>query len=184
MAGVAVSCLVVPSAQAAEAAPAPASRGAAALYGWVGLSPQSAPLPGYGDLTLSVDAHAQGRSGGTGRAVIQHKFSTPQGGWEGTVRVEVDVDCLVADGDIAAVTGTVRSLAYTVPPGTAEPLGPPDGWHPEVGFSFSLDRTRQGRVGWSGVPDSSDPTAPPVIAKCEAPTPDLYVIEGGYRLRR
>ncbi|MFB7949410.1 hypothetical protein ACFC6L_31360 [Kitasatospora phosalacinea] len=150
-------------------------------------------MPGFGNLTLTVDAHAGGRHGASGRAALQHEFFNPDGSWQGTVRVDVDVDCLAPaeDGTTATVTGTVRALTYDVPPGTPEPPRPSGSWHPETAFGFSLDRpgapgsgTVRGRVGWSGVPDFNDPAAPPVAAKCVAPAADFYVIAGRYRLKR
>jgi hypothetical protein len=163
-------------------------------------------LPGFGSLTLAVDARSRSAGGGSGRATIQHEFFEPDGSWQGTVRIEVDVDCLRTDASArtAVVTGTVRSLTYAVPSGTPQPKVPPSGWHPETGFSFSLDGSGNGFagdgssrggdggggdggqawVGWSGVPDFKDPSAPPKTVKCAAPAaPGFYVIEGGYRLR-
>ncbi|MFC8720168.1 hypothetical protein [Kitasatospora sp. NPDC057198] len=190
----ALSVLAVPSASAApagSAAPAApavptASAGpGASLHGRVGLSPERGTVPGFGRLTFTVDAHADRWRDGAGRATLQHEFFNPDGSWQGTVRIEVDVDCLAVTGDgtTAAVTGTVRSLNYAVPPGTPEPPRPPSGWHPETALAFAHDGTGRGRVGWSGVPDFNDPTAAPVTVKCAAPAADFYVIEGGYRLR-
>ncbi|MFE2345352.1 hypothetical protein ACFVT9_08980 [Kitasatospora cineracea] len=196
----AVAALVVPAASASAAVSATgAGAGAgASLRGWSGLSPQSTELPGFGNLTLAVDARSRPAGGGSGHATIQHEFFEPDGSWQGTVRIEVDVDCLRTDASArtAVVTGTVRSLTYTVPPGTPQPPVPSSGWHPETGFSFFLDGAGNGvagdgssgdgdgqaRVGWSGVPDFNDPTAPPTTVKCAASAPGFYVIEGGYRL--
>ncbi len=196
----AVAALVVPVASASASA-APGVGAGASLRGWSGLSPQSTEVPGFGNLTLAVDARSRPAGGGSGRATIQHEFFEPDGSWQGTVRIEVDVDCLRTDAPTgtAVVTGTVRSLTYAVPPGTPQPPAPPSGWHPETGFGFSLGGpgngladsassgggggVEQARVGWSGVPDFKDPTAPPKTVKCAAPAPGFYVIEGGYRLR-
>ncbi|MFJ5880406.1 hypothetical protein [Kitasatospora cineracea] len=195
----AVAALVVPVASASASA---ASGAGASLRGWSGLSPQSTELPGFGKLTLAVDARSRPGGEGAGHATIQHEFFEPDGSWQGTVRIEVDVDCLRTDvpAGTAVVTGTVRSLSYAVPPGTPQPLVPPSGWHPETGFGFVLDGSGNGvagggssvsggsggggqaRVGWSGVPDFKDPTAPPKTVKCAAPASGFYVIEGGYRL--
>lgn len=208
----AVAALVVPAASASAASAVSATGAAtgagasavsatgagASLRGWSGLSPQSTELPGFGNLTLAVDARSRPAGGGSGHATIQHEFFEPDGSWQGTVRIEVDVDCLRTDASArtAVVTGTVRSLTYTVPPGTPQPPVPSSGWHPETGFSFFLDGAGNGvagggssddgdgqaRVGWSGVPDFNDPTAPPTTVKCAASAPGFYVIEGGYRL--
>ncbi|GAA2125905.1 hypothetical protein GCM10009759_78100 [Kitasatospora saccharophila] len=192
-AAMAASALAVPSASAAPTGSGASPHGAS-LHGRVGLSPERGTVPGFGELTLAVDAAAGRRRDGTGRATLQHEFFNPDGSWQGTVRAEIDVDCLAVTGSgsgsgggggtTAAVTGTVRSLSYAVPPETPEPPRPPSGWHPETALAFSTDGTGRGRGGWSGVPDFNDPTAAPVAVKCAAPAADFYVIEGGYRLRR
>jgi hypothetical protein len=168
----------------ASAASAPES-GAQHLHGFAQLALGPTISPDW-RLTLRMDAHSD-RGVDWGHATIQHAFYD-HGTWTGTVRVEVDVDCLTETGTGAdattIVTGTAARTVITTPPGAPTQPKPPRDWHPEVAFSFSTDVDGHRRVGWSGRPSS--PTAPPVVARCQAPHtgPNLYLAKGGIELDR
>ncbi|WP_354644529.1 hypothetical protein [Kitasatospora camelliae] len=169
---------------AASAAPVPAPGGdhRLSLRGWALLN-EHGPGPNPGErLTASVDARTvEGRGTGgraRGHATVQHVFE------EGTVRVEIAVDCLTVDGAATTVTGTIESTTLTVPAGHTPPTPPPSSWHPEVAITLPTgDADGERRVGWSGA-DLLDPTAPPRATRCTPTDPNLWIIHGGFGLRR
>ncbi|MFJ5547716.1 hypothetical protein [Streptomyces sp. NPDC093225] len=182
---------------ASSATAAPAARGShvglrasTSLHGWGRLALRGPAPDPDGSITLGVDAHSVARPGAArptpamswGHVTVQHAFRE-NGRWTGTVRAEIRVDCLVGKGEDAVLTGTADSVTYTVPPGAEQPHFPA-GWHPEVALGFHRDAEGRSRVAWTGVPDSRE--APPVAARCEAPStdsPDLYLIAGGFDLK-
>ncbi len=155
------------------------------LRGWARLDDHS-PVPNPDEtLTLRVDAHTDDPGEGRGHATIQHVFRT-DGRWVGTVRVEVDVDCLTETegGSTAIVTGTASSITVTTPQDGSQGSPFPSSWHPEVGFSFYRDGAGHRRVGWSGVPKGG-PSGSPVATRCQTPSgtgPSLYLVQGGFHL--
>lgn len=181
------------TAPAASAAPEP-EPAMLSLRDWSLLSPSATVPSGFGRLTLAIDARTPatpGRASGQpfGHATIQHVFLDPKGSWQGTVRIEVNVDCLTTTGPTsptaatATVTGTVASLTFLVPPGTAQPTPAANSWHPETSFSVPLDKSSPAKVGWSGIPDYQNPAAPPVATTCAPPaTATFFRIHGGYSL--
>ncbi|MFD0273682.1 hypothetical protein ACFVHB_07155 [Kitasatospora sp. NPDC127111] len=188
LAGVAVLTAVSVAAAPAAAAAAGPKTG---LRGWARMDPHG-PVAGQDRLTLALDARSRHRAGSEpgstrarGHATIQHAFPNEDGTFS-TNRIEIDVDCLVTEnGRTTAVTGTVRSLTFIVPPGHEQPTARPD-WHPDTAFSFSTDANGRQRVGWS-IPPYNDPTAPPAATRCVAPLPaptDFYLVEGGFTPRR
>ncbi|MGF1428517.1 hypothetical protein [Kitasatospora sp. LaBMicrA B282] len=178
------------AASAASAGTAPAhgsAHGPVRLAGFARLDPRT-PTPDTSDrLTLAVDARtdrAADPASGRGHATIQHLFRNPDGSWQGTVRIDVSIDCLTTSGPTATVTGTVDSLTFTVPPGQQQPPRAAAGWHPETGFTFSLGGPEAGRIGWTGTPDYRDPSAPPVATRCRATPPTFYLVNGGFAVSR
>ncbi|MFE9427832.1 hypothetical protein ACFYNO_33285 [Kitasatospora sp. NPDC006697] len=134
-------------------------------------------------LTLGVDAHTPGQpEAARGHATMQHVFYSPDGSWQGTIRVELAVDCLTEADGTTVLTGTAESVSVTgagqtIPPARAD-------WHPEIALSFHQDADGHPRVGYSGVPRYGDPTAPPVATRCGTPVggpSDLFLVSGGFR---
>ncbi|MGK4580187.1 hypothetical protein [Kitasatospora sp. HPMI-4] len=185
-----VTAVSAAAAPAASAAPKPEHGRHASLRGWARLEPNSTVPSKTEMLTLKVDAHAGNRPGvdpapATGHATIQHVFLNADGSWQGTVRAEVSVDCLVTGGPSSVVTGVVDSLSFTVPPGQPELPQPASTWHPETAFSFYTDGNGHNRVGWA-IPKYDDPTAPPAATRCVTPAArdsDFYVVNGGFTSR-
>ncbi|MCX4745787.1 hypothetical protein OG455_09665 [Kitasatospora sp. NBC_01287] len=165
---------------AASAAPLPApdATGRMSLRGWALLN-EHGPGPNPGErLTARVDARTtDGRT--RGHATVTHVFDN-----EGSVRVEISVDCLTADGSATVVTGSVDSATFTVPAGRP-PLPPePSTWHPEAALTFyPADANGERRVGWS-IASTADPAVPPSVTKCAPTAPDLWTVQGGFALRR
>ncbi|WP_229075853.1 hypothetical protein [Actinoplanes sp. DH11] len=119
---------------------------------------------------FTVDAYARHDRPGPnptaswGTAHLRHHFAEP----DVTVWYSIKVDCLMAAGDQAVVTGTVVDASAN-----GQAL-----MHTRIGFSVA-DDGRRDLVGFSGGTSPYENDSP-ALRKCTAPPPFFTVREGGY----